>query len=244
LIIATMPAGPEYDHDFGADLGPASIFGDAALVSGRVALTPEAPNTQGTLIIDSLGTVESFLASFDYRFTTGSSSPLSPGEGMSFFLAEVSDGQLIGEDGVPNGLSVSFDLIELDTDPPSTVIRLEVDGRVGGDQLFGLALAGVGDLDEDGVEEYAVGAPMADLGGLSAGAVTLRYSAGCGVSALHATLAGDAGRYPDRDGADDLLNVLAAWGECMVCPEDHNGDGRVDLDDVISVLESSSGALR
>jgi hypothetical protein len=43
----------------------------------------------------------------------------------------------------------------------------------------------------------------------------------------------------DGDGdvdTEDLLAVLAAWGDCDGCPEDFNGDGVVDTEDMLVVL--------
>ena len=47
----------------------------------------------------------------------------------------------------------------------------------------------------------------------------------------------------DRDGTvgfADLLQVLAAWGDCPGCAEDVDGDGTVAFGDVLSVLANWS----
>jgi len=37
-------------------------------------------------------------------------------------------------------------------------------------------------------------------------------------------------------GVDDLLMMLAAWGDCVGCPEDLNSDGQVGVDDLLLML--------
>ena len=38
-------------------------------------------------------------------------------------------------------------------------------------------------------------------------------------------------------GADDLVEVILAWGACSpACPEDVNADGQVDVQDLVAVI--------
>jgi hypothetical protein len=57
------------------------------------------------------------------------------------------------------------------------------------------------------------------------------------VKSIHYTPAGDI----DGDclvGVTDLLQLLAAWGDCAACPEDLDADGMVGVSDLLLVLGS------
>lgn len=86
-----------------------------------------------------------------------------------------------------------------------------LDGAAAGDG-FGQALTVIGDVDGDGAQEFAVGAPYADSNGVNAGSVTI-YS-GRTLTPL-TTLVGS--------GADDY------FGFALAAPGDLSGDGVPDL---------------
>ncbi|TFG70537.1 MAG: hypothetical protein E4H25_01825 [Methanomassiliicoccus sp.] len=90
-----------------------------------------------------------------------------------------------------------------------------IDGQAEGD-MFGWVVANVGDLDNDGVEDLAVGAPLADNGGEDSGSVAIFYG-GAGFDGtadlwIHGSSAGDqlgyslaAGGMINSDGYGDLI---------------------------------------
>lgn len=97
--------------------------------------------------------------------------------------------------------------------------------------LFGGGLAGVGDLDGDGIGDVIIGAPYDDTTDEDAGAVFVFYGA-----------AGMAGSFTDAD-ADAVLfgaakNDQTGWG--IGSAGDHDGDGNTDL--LISATRSDLGA--
>jgi hypothetical protein len=82
---------------------------------------------------------------------------------------------------------------------------------VGAGDEFGRALAGVGDVDGDGVRDLAVGAPLADGAGTNAGQLTL---------------------YSGADGAPIRSFAGATWdqlGRAVAGAGDLDGDGRAEV---------------
>lgn len=80
---------------------------------------------------------------------------------------------------------------------PPAAPALTINGASADDQ-FGFAVSAAGDFDGDGVDDFVVGAPLADLGGLDSGAAYVVYGAPGGPStslaaatALRGSFAGD-----------------------------------------------------
>ncbi len=93
--------------------------------------------------------------------------------------------------------------------------------------LFGISVAAPGDLDGDGVEDLAVGAPPDDDGGRDRGAVWVLFLDGICLWDLDAN---------GSIGAADLLALLVSWGPCKGCPADFDGNGSVGASDLLALL--------
>ncbi|MEW8507420.1 MAG: integrin alpha [Candidatus Thiodiazotropha sp.] len=91
-----------------------------------------------------------------------------------------------------------------------------------GDQ-FGSAIAALGDLNNDGVRDIAVGAPLDDDAGTDKGAVWILFLNSDGSVLSEQKISDDAGDFPgDLDDNDQFGHAVAAIG-------DLNGDGVNDL---------------
>jgi hypothetical protein len=90
-----------------------------------------------------------------------------------------------------------------------------LDGAAAGD-LFGLALAGAGDLDADGYGDVAIGAPFASVGKPGEGVMTMHRGGPGGLGAVAAAM-----RVGDQPGA--------AFGWALAAAGDVGGDGYSDL---------------
>ena len=113
---------------------------------------------------------------------------------------------------------------------------------------FGSSVAGLGDLDGDGVGDLAVGARGDDDGGSDRGAVWVLFLNEGGTVTAHQKISdtedGDLPCPGDVDGDGevdyvDLLDLLAAWGPCDSCdncPADVDDDCVVGLLDFLLVL--------
>ena len=88
---------------------------------------------------------------------------------------------------------------------------------------FGFSLGAIGDLDGDGIDEVAVGAPSDDDGGVDHGAVWILFMNANGTVAAHAKISELFGGFV----ADQAESEF--FGEAVVGPGDVDGDGKPDL---------------
>jgi hypothetical protein len=105
---------------------------------------------------------------------------------------------------------------------PST---FEADLHLTGEQPFdksGTAVAGLGDVDGDGLPDFAIGAPRNDRGGKDAGSVYVIESSTIAAGGGSLSLSGAAGIL-----SGSQLN--SRFGTALVGAGDVNGDGKADL---------------
>ncbi|MEM7393365.1 MAG: integrin alpha, partial [Verrucomicrobiota bacterium] len=88
--------------------------------------------------------------------------------------------------------------------------------------FFGFSVTGIGDLDADGVEDIAVGAPFDDDGQMDAGASYVIFLNADGTAARQVKISAEVGGGPELDPGDGFGGSLGAIG-------DRNGDGITDL---------------
>ena len=91
-----------------------------------------------------------------------------------------------------------------------------------GDQ-FGSAVSAPGDLESDGVQDLAVGAPFSDGGGTDHGALWILFMDDNGRVDLERRISSDSG------GFDGNLDVGDLFGNALAGVGDLNGDGAFDL---------------
>jgi hypothetical protein len=96
-------------------------------------------------------------------------------------------------------------------------------GNLNNDDLFGSALAGIGDLSADGAFDLAVGAPGSDDGGTDRGAVWVLFLDARGRVLQGRSIADGGG------GFDGNLNNNDRFGSAIADIGDVNGDGIRDL---------------
>lgn len=110
LAMGSGAMAQSYVNDFSTSAAPATLFGVASVTNGYLRLTPATGGVNSALVVPSLGTVESFSASFDLYF----SGP-NPADGIAFSLGvlpDTFDTSVFDEKGADQGLAVSFDWFE------------------------------------------------------------------------------------------------------------------------------------
>ncbi len=100
---------------------------------------------------------------------------------------------------------------------------------------FGAAVAGLGDLDGDGVEDLAVGAELDDDGGSDTGAVCVLFLKTDGTVKAHTKIS------PTSGGFGGALSDLDRFGSGLGLIGDLDGDGIVDLG--VGAVRDDDGAI-
>ena len=96
-------------------------------------------------------------------------------------------------------------------------------GALNNDDRFGNAVAGIGDLNGDGVQDLAVGAVRDDDGGVNAGAVWILFMNTDGTVASEQKISNTTG------GLGGVLNADDSFGGAIANIGDLDGDGVTDL---------------
>jgi hypothetical protein len=87
------------------------------------------------------------------------------------------------------------------------------EGDIGNGDAFGSAIAGIGDLDGDGIDDLAVGAPLADDGGTDRGAIWILFMERNGRVDDQIRVSGSQGKFKeDLDNGDSFGAALAGLG--------------------------------
>ena len=102
-------------------------------------------------------------------------------------------------------------------------LRGEFDGNLSDGDRFGAAVANIGDVDNDGVTDFAVGAPRDDDGGNNKGAVWVLFMDNDGTVKTLQKISSTEGNF------DGNLNSDDRFGSAVAGIGDLNGDGVNDL---------------
>ncbi|MEM7309365.1 MAG: integrin alpha [Planctomycetota bacterium] len=194
-------------------LSAAALLGPpvAAQVAAHQKISDEAGGFGGTLdVIDSFGHASAALGDLD-------------GDGV----ADLAVGSHFDGDGGAKRGAVWILFLNADGSVKAEQKISATEGGFAGvlddGDVFGSALAGLGDLDRDGVVDLAVGAPDDDDGAPAAGAVWILFLNADGtVKACRKISAFEGGFAGQLDAGDTFGSALAGLG-------DHDGDGVVDV---------------
>jgi len=110
-------------------------------------------------------------------------------------------------------------------------------GNLAPGDTFGTSLAAIGDLDENGVGDLVVGAPLDDDGGTDNGAVWVLFMTG------GTTACGDADSNGTVTSTDALVTLRASIGAgtCEACVCDVDSSGTVSAPDAQRILKAAVG---
>jgi hypothetical protein len=113
--------------------------------------------------------------------------------------------------------------------------RLEGDfgGFMNTGDEFGISVRGIGDIDENGADDLAIGAPGDDDGGLNIGAVWILFMRPDGTVRDERKINRLEGNF------DGDINFEDAFGSRIATIGDHNGDGTIDM--VVGSINDDDG---
>lgn len=120
---------PSFASDFSAIPPGAKIYGNSYISGGILHLVDPLGGQSGGYVIDDFtggSVVETFRASFALRL--GGSTSVTPGDGFSFNFGTLPDGT-IGEEGIADGLVVSFDLFDNSGPDAAPGISIKLNGQ-------------------------------------------------------------------------------------------------------------------
>ena len=170
--------------------------------------------------------------------TGGFGGKLNDGDGFGSAVANIGD---VNGDGIPDlAVGASHDDKDADNAGAVWILTMNIEGKVdawqklanstggfGGnlnaDDNFGAAVAGIGDLDNNGVPDLAVGAPGDDKGGTDRGSVWILFLDVDGKVQQQQKIAYDTG------GFGKTLSDGDRFGSAVASIGDKNNDGIPDV---------------
>ncbi len=120
-----------YKFATGASFPNTYLYGNASVGSDHLALTEAAQDQKGTFIIDALPPnqrVDSFSVEFQAQLQRGASSYNA--DGISFNFGPELLQAAVGEDGITNGLSVTFDTYDNGGSDSAPAVEVVYNGQV------------------------------------------------------------------------------------------------------------------